>query len=164
MDYRGCFFCKFKTRENFMKKETKWQPETKKYYYVASNNQQDCELAISKAITIATSTDKKITLLIDNDDYKLVFEDNKAIHDIVRAAKLNKNNSISCIYRGCSFNLFISDAEQSEIYNTVLVYGATCGDAMRNAYESCAQNIILIPTCIAEWEFFTKAMNPILIN
>lgn len=147
-----------------MVEEMKWPPESRTYYYVASNSALDCELAVKYAIGIAISLDKKITVLIDKYDYGIGFKDNEAIEKIVKIANLNKGDSITCLHRGCCFNLFISDVEQNEIYNTVLVYGAACGDAMRSAYESCAQNIILIPTCTTEWELFTKAMQPVLIK
>lgn len=144
-----------------MTEKTKWPPENRTYYYVASNNQQDCELAITKAIAIATLLDKKIALMIDKDDY-IDIEENPVINNIV--ATKGNNDSKTWISRGCRFNLFVSDVEQNEIYNTVLVYGAVCGDAMRSAYESCAQNIILIPTYKTEWGLFIKAMQPVLIN
>ena len=147
-----------------MIEEMKCHPETRTYYCVESNNQQDCELAIQKAIEIATLPDKKITLLVDKYDYEIGFEDNVAIQNIVKVAKLNNDDGITCCYGGCHFNLFIRDVAQNEIFDTVLVYGSTCGDAMCSAYESYAQNIILIPTCKTGWELFIKAMQPVLIN
>ena len=51
-----------------MIEEMKWSPGSRTYYYVVSNNQQDSELAIQKAIEIATLPDKKITLLVDKYD------------------------------------------------------------------------------------------------
>ena len=147
-----------------MTEKMEWPPENRTYYCVESNNQQDCELAIKKAIALASSTDKKITLLIDKYDYDMGFEDNVAISKIAAEAKLNKDDNITCLSRGCRFNLLVNDIGQNEIFNTVLVYGATNGDALRNAYNSNAQNIILIPTYKAEWELFIKAMRPILIN
>ena len=147
-----------------MTEEMKWPPESRTYYYVASNNASDCELAIKRAIEIANSLDKKITVLIDKYDYDIGFEDNEIFEKIVKIANLNKDDIITCWHRGCRFNLFVSDVEQNEIYNTVLIYGASCGDAMRSAYESCAQNIILIPTCTTEWDLFTIAMQPVLIE
>lgn len=147
-----------------MTKEIGWQSETKTYHYVASNNPHDCELAIKKAVILASSTDKKITLLVDKYDYEMGFEDNVAIQNIVKVAKLNNDDGITCCYGGCHFNLFIRDVAQNEIFDTVLVYGSTCGDAMRSAYESYAQNIILIPTCKTEWELFIKAMRTVLID
>ena len=147
-----------------MKEKMEWPPETRTYYCVESNNQQDCELAIKKAIALASSTDKKITLLVDKYDYEMGFEDNVAISKIAAEAKLNKDDIITCLSRGCRFNLLVNDIGPNEIFNTVLVYGATNGDAMRSAYESYAQNIILIPTCKTEWELFIKAMQPVLIN
>ena len=147
-----------------MKEKMEWSPETKAYYCVESNNQQDCELAIKKAIALASSTDKKITLLVDKYDYDMGFEDNVAISKIAAEAKLNKDDSITCLSRGCRFNLLVNDIGQNEIFSTVLVYGATNGDAIRNAYNSNAQNIILIPTYKEEWEFFIKAMQLELID
>ena len=147
-----------------MKEKMEWSPETKAYYCVESNNQQNCELAIKKAIALASSTDKKITLLVDKYDYEMGFEDNVAISKIAAEAKLNKDDSINCLSRGCRFNLLVNDIGQNEIFNTVLVYGATNGDAIRNAYNSNAQNIILIPTYKEKWELFIKAMRPVLID
>ncbi len=146
-----------------MTEKMEWSPETKTYYYVESNNQQDCELAIKKAIALASSTDKKITLLVDK--YAAAgFEENVAIQNIVKAAKLNNNDGITCSHMGCYFNLLINNIELNEIFSTVLVYGTTVGDAMHNVYNSNAQNIILIPTHKEEWEFFIKAMRPVSIN
>ena len=145
-----------------MTEKMKLSPETKTYYYVESNNQQDCELAIKKAIALASSTDKKITLLVDK--YAAGFEENVAIQNIVKAAKLNNNDGITCSHMGCYFNLLINNIELNEIFSTVLVYGTTVGDAMHNVYNSNAQNIILIPTHKEEWEFFIKAMRPVSIN
>ena len=145
-----------------MTEKMEWSPETKTYYYVESNNQQDCELAIKKAIALASSTDKKITLLVDK--YAAGFEENVAIQNIVKAAKLNNNDGITCSHMGCYFNLLINNIELNKIFSTVLVYGTTVGDAMHNVFNSNAQNIILIPTHKEEWEFFIKAMRPVSIN
>lgn len=159
-----CFYKLNIERKFFMTEKMECPPETRTYYCVESNNQQDCELAIKKAIALASSTDKKITLLVDKYDYEMGFEDNVAIQNIVKVAKLNNDDGITCCYGGCHFNLFIRDVAQNEIFDTVLVYGSTCGDAMRSAYESYAQNIILIPTYKEEWEFFIKAMQLELID
>ena len=130
----------------------------REYYYVDTINDDDCSLAISKAVAIAKAYDKKITLAMSKLNYDIISSSTSVIHKIVSIATTDDN------YDGCKFNLLIPDISRNEFSDITIVYDSPIGDVMRQAYYSNAKNIILIPVNKLDWELFFQAFHPILIS